>query len=95
MRSLSRSHDATLAATVRALSPLGRPKTPAASFFVTARLQPPARSDVVGLVYVVTDVVTDVPNFDTSELDLSGFCWPMFDISMGYLGVMGRFSEIV
>ena len=23
------------------------------------------------------------PNFDTSELDLSGFCWPTFEISMG------------
>ena len=71
------------------------PEAAAGMVIVTARLQPPARSEVVGVVYVVTDVVTDVPNFDTSELDLSGFCWPMFDISMGYLGVMGRFSEIV
>jgi hypothetical protein len=26
---------------------------------------------------------TVTPNFDTSERDLSGFCWPTFGISMG------------
>ena len=24
-----------------------------------------------------------LPNFDTSERDLSGFCWPTFEVSMG------------